>query len=74
MSNLNTDKLHLRVESAIYIAGVKLFKKLTQAESFGIFSIPLGVFVLALAMRVAYIFQIETSPLFAHPPSTASPT
>ena len=45
-----------------------MFKKLTQAESFGIFSIPWGVFVLALAIRVAYIFQIETSPLFAHPP------
>ena len=45
-----------------------MFKKLTQAEPFGIFSIPWGVFVLALAIRVAYIFQIETSPLFAYPP------
>ena len=45
-----------------------MLKKLTQAQFFGIFSIPWGVFVLALAIRVAYIFQIETSPLFAHPP------
>ena len=45
-----------------------MFKKLTQAQFFGISSIPWGVFVLALAIRVAYIFQIETSPLFAHPP------
>ena len=45
-----------------------MLKKCIQAESFGIFSIPWGVFVLSLAIRVAYIFQIETSPLFAHPP------
>ena len=45
-----------------------MLKKLTQAQFFGISSIPWGVFVLALAIRVAYIFQIETSPLFAHPP------
>ena len=45
-----------------------MLKKPTQAQFFGISSIPWGVFVLALAIRVAYIFQIETSPLFAHPP------
>ena len=45
-----------------------MFNTHTQAQSFGIFSIPWGVFVLALAIRVAYIFQIETSPLFVHPP------